>query len=1633
MKRKAMIVIAALLAVGLILGAVWFGFARQHGTTAMPFGQGQPAEVSLTPLNRDANGVESTSSFRLSSVKSLAVDQVKQHLSVQPAVAFKVEKTDLLGREFKLTPEQPLDPNKLYRFRLSVMPAVNRTYAWSFQTKALFRVVGSMPRNQATGVPLNTGIELTFSYEDYADPSALFTINPSVEGRFERHKKTLAFVPKDPLQPATVYTITLKKGLAQQNGPARLESDYTFAFETQATQQSAEWFYFPPETAEFVEGEAPYFPVGVKSNNAAANPPVDVKVFRYSDSDAFIAALREADRVPVWAYAARSHYAEETKGLERVASFSSSIMLYQTGSYLLFPETLKPGYYLADLTVEEQHRQIHFQVTNLASYTALSTNKTLVWLNDLATGKPLPGATVGFAGTKQQATTDRYGVALLVTPEGNNTTSTAADAYLKATDGTRESVLVPAATRYYWYYGYGGDQTATAQYWHYLYLDRSLYQPDDTVNLWGVLRPRAEGAAPATSVTAQLIRYDYTSYDGKPVELVTETIPVDGGTFTGSLSFAGLRPGWYTVQVLLGDEVMAASSLEVQTYTKPAYKLTVTPDKRAVFEEETMHFTVQASFFEGTPVPNLKLRYRIESAAGEVTTDESGQATIPFRPARSTPVRQGGGLHSAWLSLSAVLPEGGEISATSTVTVATSDVLMRASGRVQGDEATVQVQLNAIDLARLNAGAAQYPMENYTGTPVAGAAIEGRLVEQNWIREEDGEYYNFITKQVQKRYRYHEELRDISSFTLTTDAEGRASQRLTLPGDKSYRVVLTTRDGNGQTWLQTVYLWGGSGQRDDLYKWYSLSFQPEGKYLYGIGEEATLAFLENGASLPDRAAGFLFYTARFGIQSYQVQSGSVFKAALQEQDLPNRFIGGVWFDGRQYHESSGAQLRVDPEQKALTVSVTPDKPVYRPGDTVNLAVLAKDRQGQPVSAKVNLNLVDEALYALRDQSVNLVQSLYNNLVPSGILRTASSHRVPNPGAMAEKGGDGGGSRVDFRDAVFFETVTTDSQGKASASFRVPDNLTQWRLTYQALAPESLEAGSGTLPIDVKLPFFVDLVLGKSYLAGDQPALTMRSYGTDLQPGQSVAFAVTVTDPKGVKKEYSAKAAAFAPATVQLRSVTSGTYAVTVRGTAGSLTDSLTLPFTVVDSYLTQEKVDFKLLEPGLKIQGAARGITTLTFTDYDRSGYLRLLQELSWQWGNRLEPKLARIMAGELLQQYFDLPPRDADGLDPMAYQTEDGAIAILPYADADLKLSALAADLAGGHFDQVGLLKYFQKVLDDDGAGREAKALALYGLAAVDEPVLPAVERLLAERDLSVNEQLFLALAEARLGNLEEARVLYYRLLAQYGEQLATDARLKVGRDQDEIMAATALTAVLAGKLGEPEAPALVGYLLHNRTQDLLLTLEELLTAQAALANLTGQAPSSFTYLLNGQETTKDLKPGETLQLALTPAALASLQIKTVTGRVGLTAAYQAPLSADQITPDPDFTVKLSSNLEGDLGAHGPYQVGDVVRFSLQYAIPDTAPDGAYEVTAYLPSGMRLLQNPWRFGVRTELSRFYQYPMEVDGQKVAFWASKDAYPVVFYARVTAPGEYAMEEATLHHQRSGRTCAVGEREWVVIK
>lgn len=276
-------------------------------------------------------------------------------------------------------------------------------------------------------------------------------------------------------------------------------------------------------------------------------------------------------------------------------------------------------------------------------------------------------------------------------------------------------------------------------------------------------------------------------------------------------------------------------------------------------------------------------------------------------------------------------------------------------------------------------------------------------------------------------------------------------------------------------------------------------------------------------------SGFL-YTERFtvedGTYTLKVPIEDAHIPALSIQVDLNGFAartddkGEVLSDlpPRPAYATGSLELSVPPLTRELKLTLAPAATELEPGIETSVAVSVTNAAGEPVAdAEVALVVVDEAVLALTNyQLANIVGTFYSSR-GSGIssyygrssillanpqaladqlaaggegeLRSLNAFdavataAAPAPAAMAEsavmqKAANAPGAatpiavRSDFNPlAVFAPAVRTDETGQAQVDFKLPDNLTRYRVMVVAVA-EGKFFGMGEANMTARLPLMV---------------------------------------------------------------------------------------------------------------------------------------------------------------------------------------------------------------------------------------------------------------------------------------------------------------------------------------------------------------------------------------------------------------------------------------------------------------------------------------------------------------------------------------------------------------------------------
>ncbi|HBN83927.1 MAG TPA: hypothetical protein DDZ89_08795, partial [Clostridiales bacterium] len=1008
--KKTKIWISIVTAFTVIMAGV-IAWINPFATTTVSAGQYRDGYL-LIPEDYDLFGVSINSKFTLLTQSDHTLEDIVANFFIDGEPKPVIEKRS--STKFVITPVRPLEVNKLYTFRMQRKGYEDVT--WSFQTGYPFGVVSGLPANQSTGVPVNTGIEFTFTHEGFQDLEAYFTITPNVKGKFERHGSTAVFVPEKELQYGTIYTVTLKAGLALENTNKTLQEDFVFSFETQpknekqSQQYQKGWFAFNRVLNEASSGEIPWIPVyyyiyNRYDNKTIEDLTVNTDVYSLGDVESFIDTLKEKDKIPYWASYSVQNNLLPVSGLNRVITFQQVFPgqnKAEEDNYLRLPDQLPKGFYLINTKWEDLTFQTLLQVTDIGIYSVVTDKEALVWLNTVGSGAPAANAKIKSVDTSDVFTTDLTGVAVF-DPAVLKKDKDQTIAYLQVTAGKDQAVIRFENTyriyydSYYRYYGGGQSE----DYWSTFQLDRQLYKPTDTISFWGFLKERDADQTIPSEVTVEIGNQYYRpffakssaiwpGYQGSALEKTV--VKVSDGMYQGQIKIPNIQPGSYSITVKDKDVVLASSYINVEDYVKPAYTIEVTSDKKGVKNGDPVTFTFKAAFFEGTPVANLNINYNINFYSGnqyvesQVITDKDGVAKVSFIPDANPEVQ---GMQSLSVYARAQLPESGEISASHNVTVFVNDIYVQAQATLEKEqekdqgEGKIKIQVNHVDLEKYNSS----DENDYLGGPVKGKSIQGSVTWNTWERIEVGKYYDYINKVTYPRYDYKLRTQTVRTFTAETDAEGVATAGFTPLDEKDgyYTVSIQTQDQSGRTIRYDHIYVSGSTRSMGYYPYsYDYYYLEKEKDQYKPGETVALTYKFGEKAL--EGGKFLFVKAARGNLEWDILDSSKLEFTMTDTYAPNIYVYGVWFNNRVNIVSRQEMIQYDYRDKKIKLTAQTDKETYRPGDTVTVKLSAE----KGPSAFINISLVDEALFALNDQYVNTLDRLYRS-VSSGLVWEYRSH------------------------------------------------------------------------------------------------------------------------------------------------------------------------------------------------------------------------------------------------------------------------------------------------------------------------------------------------------------------------------------------------------------------------------------------------------------------------------------------------------------------------------------------------------------------------------------------------------------------------------------------------------------------
>ena len=1609
-----------------------------------------PAEpeigATLVAVSGSPYAVDPAAGFRLRAMGAVPLASLLERLRVEPALAYR-ETVATDGHSAVLRPAAPLEPGASYRFTL-LGPAGAPLAGWAFQVAGPPRVVGTLPRNEATEVPIDTGIEITFDQDRVAVEQGDIAVRlvpegTSVAGTLEMHGRAAVFVPAARLRAGRVYEVRVRAGTgatAQAEGLARAT---TFAFQTGRTagsgvvQAELGRAFVTALPGEHALLEASQWTTRPNGGWDEITTPVPLRVYRLAGEASAVRALEQLLDTPAWA-GAGARPIVPTAGLSRVFSGRAGFVRDGWDRRLRLPIAPRTGWYVVELR-QGSISQAVLQVTDIAATAGLREDRFVAWVNDASAGVPVQGAPVEVVGGPRIGRTDTRGVLVAPTPVALLATGRPILVRMTADAGRRVIVDVAGEGGPYPYGSWDERRSSGLMtWWTALSTDRSLYRPTDTVQAWGFLRARDDGRR-ASEIQLRVWPYADDQRVGQPL-LTAEARQAVTGAWIGSVALRDLPHGSYALEAVADGRRVEEIWFEVGDVRKPPYRLEVTASPRALVEGVPVTATVTARFFDGTPAAGIPVTVEVsngEASTVEATTDTAGLATVTLRP--GIPADDDSQYVCPSVTVRPAGPVEAYVEGSQAICVFRGGAYVDVEAVRDGASLMVSGAVHAVDLARVEAWLGD-PDHGDAELDPRGAASAGRRVElvvtETVLRPVVvSRWYDAITKQVVEHYSWEEGASTNVTHAVTTRPDGTYRLRVRTPAaNRRWKVDAVVVDHAAHRVVATASLWETRSEKEA--SWYEVELRGDRDARHGVavGEAVTAAVTrsEGNRELPmpaGRAHRFLFLVAgptRFDAIVSRKAEATV---RFEEADEPNLEFLVIWFTGRGYALPGSAWARLRTDDRQISVAMTTDRERYEPGARATVTVRTVGADGRAVDASVLVRGVDEKLVAMGAAGFADPLDLLQRQLPVGLLRNpVVSHavRLPEGGGKGDTTGDG---RSAFEDALPMQMVATGADGRATVTFDLPDDITSWSLAATALTADR-RAGSASILLPVGLPFFADATIAPEYLAGDRVAIRLRAFGTALAAATPVRFTVSSTT-LGMAPE-TVEGTAFGEVLVALPALTTGTHRVTITATSAAGSDRLTRTFRVVESRLAAgHRATIAITGPVTPPGGP--GLTRLVLADAGRARYVELLQSLAGPRGQRADERLAAMVARRILVEQLGMAAADLPDAAPFArstYQSAEGGLALLSYGSADLELTVRALIADPGALLADSARSWLRAATEDAATGAVRRTVALVGLAALGDPVLASLGAELDDPGLDPRSRLWAAIGLAILGDRDRAVVVERSLLARWGERRGDQVRLRVSDDAEEVSEATELLALLAALVDDPLAADVLASVVADPPRDDLAVLAQATVAGRLVARLPAE-PAVVALVEDGARTTVEIPAGGILTLEVLAARRADMRLEPVSGAAAVTASWDEPAPSGSALglPDPDLALTRTAQPASPVAAHS------LVRVRLNLRVQGPGRTGAVEVTDLVPSGLAVLGGPE--GEDRECGRYAVSPARVEGQRVTFVVTfgadpkDEAQPVVpgtfcldYVARVVTAGTYAWQPAVARQATSPGLVAV---------
>jgi uncharacterized protein YfaS (alpha-2-macroglobulin family) len=785
------------------------------------------------------------------------------------------------------------------------------------------------------------------------------------------------------------------------------------------------------------------------------------------------------------------------------------------------------------------------EVSNIQLTFKISATDSLVWAVDLRDNKPVSGAPVTLYAEDGSAlasgTTDADGV-------WHATIPTQSDPYknfyaVLGQPGQENFALALSS----WSQGVSSwEFDLPADYRPpytkvYLYTDRPIYRPGQTVYFRAIVRQAKNGRY----TTADISSLPLSLYGEQGQELASFNLQLSAyGTGHGQFALPNeVSPGNYSLHSSVSQYDYL--NFQVADYRKPEINLQITPAEDQIQAGQDLVANINARYFFDAPTANAPIHWAVYATPSSFSLPgyQVGVQDTSWLEAFSLPVFPG--------SLGKLIKEGEATTSPDgslTLEIPTSpDTLEAASRQRYTLEVTIQdesgLPVSARTVVEVNPADFYIGLQPDLWVAQAGQQVGFNVQAVNWEKDSAGERslvaefqkVTWIRQEPDPTARFQApsftaQYAPVASTDFVTNQQGQARLAFTPNEPGTYRLYIS---GGGAS--SELLLWvGGPGQA----VWPNLPNQHlqliADRESYKPGDTAEI-IIPN--PLGENAIA-LVSVERGEVMRYQVQGLSeaapTLSLPLSAEDAPNVYVSvtiiGRGAMGEPEFRQGYLNLNVEPVEETLNVSLTSQPQRAGPGDEVNFEIQVSDSSGTPVEGEFSLSVVDKAVLALADPNSPDILPAFYGQQPLGVRTGLALAAYPQRQVFNAPGLGGGGEqlaqvvRENFPDTAYWNAeIITGPDGKAQVSLSLPDSLTTWQVELRGLTTDT-RVGQASTELVTSKELLVRPVVPRFLVVGDHTqlaAVLQNNTPNELQANVSLqGSGFDLDDPGSASQEVS---------------------------------------------------------------------------------------------------------------------------------------------------------------------------------------------------------------------------------------------------------------------------------------------------------------------------------------------------------------------------------------------------------------------------------------------------------------------------------------------------------------------------------